>query len=114
MDRRRGMRLLSALLVLLGAAPGAQAQCAMCGSATPYAGSSPERVAAGFVVAALVLLVPVFALLAALAVYLWRRPGDGTAAATALAASGAEPVDGAPGGRVLSWPHATSPGEAGL
>ena len=49
------------------------AQCAMCGSGTPYAGTSPARAYATFIAAALVLLVPVGGFVAALAAYAWKH-----------------------------------------
>jgi len=108
------MRILSTWLLFVCAASGAEAQCAMCGAAAPYAGSSPERTAAGFAVASLVLLVPVFALLTALILYLWRWPAGpaGGEAPSDAPADGA--VDGAAGVQVLSSRYATSPGEAAL
>jgi hypothetical protein len=44
----------------------------MCGSGTPYAGTSPRQAFMTLAVAALVLLVPVLGLLAALARLLWK------------------------------------------
>jgi hypothetical protein len=60
-----------AVIAMLGGR--AVAQCAMCGSATPYAGTSAGRTAAAFAAAALVLLVPVLGMLAALVGYVWRH-----------------------------------------
>lgn len=76
MSRRRWQR--AALVAMtIGAwsaiAGRAAAQCAMCGSATPYAGTSAERTAATFATAALVLLVPVLGMLASLVAYVWRH-----------------------------------------
>ena len=71
-DRRRAVGRAAAVAVLVFAGE-AVAQCAMCGSATPYAGSSPGRAYATFAVAALVLLVPVFGMLGTLAAYLWKH-----------------------------------------
>jgi hypothetical protein len=55
------------------AASSAAAQCALCGSATPYAGTTPRGAYETFLVAALVLLVPVMGIVAAFAGYLWKH-----------------------------------------
>jgi len=60
----------AAVLTIVGRAAG---QCAMCGSATPYAGASAGHTAATFAIAALVLLVPVLAMLTTLVTYVWRH-----------------------------------------
>jgi hypothetical protein len=59
-----------AVFAIVGRAAG---QCAMCGSATPYAGASAGHTAATFAIAALVLLVPVLAMLATFVTYVWRH-----------------------------------------
>ncbi len=75
MVRRLRDRLLAALVFLALAWNGAGAQCAMCGSAAPYAGARPGHVYAGLAAGALVLLVPVLVLLGALAFWVWRQRG---------------------------------------
>lgn len=52
------------------------AQCVMCGSGTPYAGSSPQRTAIALAAAALVLLVPALLVLAGAARYLWKMRNE--------------------------------------
>jgi hypothetical protein len=71
---RRASRTLGILagLVLLSAVR-VEAQCALCGQATPYAGSTPQRAAQTFVTAALVLLVPVAIATLGIGRTLWRR-----------------------------------------
>jgi len=54
------------------------AQCAMCGQATGYAGTSPRQAYMTFLQAALVLLVPAMLMLGGVAMLLWRhRHADG-------------------------------------
>jgi len=55
------------------------AQCAMCGQATGYAGTSPRQAYMTFLQAALVLLVPAICMLGGVALLLWRhRNADGS------------------------------------
>jgi len=63
-------RLATGCILWVVAATPAAAQCALCGSGTPYAGSSPGQAYATLAAAALVLLVPVLGLLLALATVL--------------------------------------------
>ena len=74
---RRGGGVLAAALLLFGVHSGlaarAVAQCAMCGQATAYAGSSPSRAYATFAGAALVLLVPVLLIMAGFGTLLWKH-----------------------------------------
>jgi hypothetical protein len=68
--RRRGRLAIAAGCILWLAASRAVAQCALCGSGTPYAGRSPGQAYATLAAAALVLLVPVLGLIVALATVL--------------------------------------------
>jgi len=63
---------IAAGCILSLVASGAVAQCALCGSGTPYSGSSPSQAYATMAAAALVLLVPVLGLIVALATVLRR------------------------------------------
>ena len=70
---------LAAFTVVAIVAEHAAAQCAMCGQATGYAGTSPRQAYMTFLRAALVLLVPALGLLGGAALLLWRhRHADGS------------------------------------
>lgn len=73
MASRRAEAAGVGLAVVLLAAERVAAQCALCGSATPYASDDPSRAFRTFLAAALVLLVPVGGICAALGVYMRRH-----------------------------------------
>jgi len=70
---------LAAFTVVAIVAERVAAQCAMCGQATGYAGTSPRQAYMTFLQAALVLLVPAIGMLGGAALLLWRhRHADGS------------------------------------
>jgi hypothetical protein len=70
--------LTSAFTAFVLLAERVAAQCAMCGQATGYAGTSPRQAYMTFLQAALVLLVPAIGMLGGAALLLWRhRHADG-------------------------------------
>ena len=64
-----------ALTLLLAGPAGVAAQCALCGQATRYAGTSPERALASLLAGTIVLLLPPVSVAVCLGRFLWKHRG---------------------------------------